>query len=74
MALRCRDRIEEGPMGCDWCELRSFGQERRQRLIAEADAYRLARRAEQARPALRQTLGAFLRRLAARRAPPFATG
>ena len=65
-------------MSDDWCDLRGFGQDRLQRLIAEADAYRLARlaqqgerarRAERAGPSAWQTLSATLRRLAARRVP-----
>jgi hypothetical protein len=68
-------------MGGDWCDLRGFGQDRLQRLIAEADADRLARlaqlgerarRAERAGPSGWQTLGATLRRLAARRVPSLA--
>jgi hypothetical protein len=66
----------------DWCDLRGLGQERLQRLIAEADAYRLARlaqqgerarRAERAGPSVWQALGAALRRLATRRLPSLAT-
>ena len=62
-------------MGGDWYELRSLGQERLQRLVAEADEYRLARRAPQAEragPSVWQTLGAALRRVAARRVPSLA--
>ena len=68
-------------MGGDWYELRSLGQERLQRLVAEADEYRQARRAphaerarraERAGPSVWQTLGAALRRVAARRVPSLA--
>ena len=69
-------------MGGDWSELRSLGQERLQRLVAEADEGRLARRAQQAErarraeragPSVWQPLGAALRRVAARRVPSLAT-
>ena len=68
-------------MGDDWCDLQGFGQDRLQRLIAEADAYRLARLAQQgerarragrAGPSVWQTLGAAVRRVAVQRVPSLA--
>jgi hypothetical protein len=59
-------------MGYDWYELRSCGQERLQRYVAEADEWRLARQVQPARPAgpsVWQTLAGALRRLAARQVP-----
>lgn len=65
-----------------WTEMRSYGQERLQQFIAEADEHRLARRVAPARPAppvraaVWQTLAASIRRfttLRARRATALAT-
>jgi hypothetical protein len=62
-------------MAYDWYELQSLGRERQQRLLAEADEWRRALRAERARPAgpsAWRTLAAVVRRLAARPAPSLA--
>ena len=56
-----------------WTELRSYGQERLQQRIAEADEWRMARRAAPAhgpRPVVWQMLTATLRRFATLRLQP----
>jgi hypothetical protein len=63
-------RWEDDSMICNWRDVQSASQERVERYIAEADAWRLAQRAAPIVPAhvaVRQSLAAAVRRLVAAR-------